>query len=229
MSNFNGNTMTVSSEFSRLRNCMVDEQIIQAGIKDPLVIQAMRIVPRENFVQENLRELAYENTPLPIGAGQTISQPFIVALMIEALKLTGSEKVLEIGAGCGYAAAVLSQIGSRIYTVERIVELAQMAVENLETSGCDNVAVLTRDGTQGYPEEAPFDAIVVSASGPRVPETLKEQLKIGGRLVIPVGSGNDDQQLIRITREAEHKFTHQRLEVVRFVPLIGAEGWRLNS
>lgn len=221
--------MTDSIEYIGLRHSMVEEQIIAEGVRDPLVIKAIQAIPRELFVPDELRELAYENTPLPIGEGQTISQPFIVALMIESLALKGGETILEIGTGSGYAAAILAQIGEHVYTIERIKSLAMSATKILRSLGCDSVTVLHRDGTEGYPEKAPYDAIIVAASGPKVPEALKEQLKIGGRLIIPVGSNKHEQRLIRITRESKSKFQEERLEGVRFVPLIGAHGWNQTS
>ena len=169
-------------------------------MRDELVLDAMRKVPRELFLPEKLREFAYEDSPLPIAGEQTISQPYIVAFMTEALMLKGGEKVLEIGAGSGYAAAVLSEIAADVYTVERLGQLAEKAAARLADLGYDNVHVLHGDGTKGWPEHAPYDAIVVAAGGPQVPESLKEQLKIGGRLVIPVGADQRAQELVRVTR-----------------------------
>ncbi len=185
----------------------------------------MKAVPREAFLPEDLWDLAYEDAPLPIAEGQTISQPYIVAMMTEALELQGGEKVLEIGTGSGYAAAVLSQIAKNVYTVERIGGLAAKSAGTLAELGYRNVAVLHADGTVGWPEHAPYDAIVVAAGGPEVPESLRSQLKIGGRLVIPVGADRRLQELLRVTRVSEHEYTTEELADVRFVPLIGAEGW----
>jgi protein-L-isoaspartate(D-aspartate) O-methyltransferase len=185
----------------------------------------MGAVPREAFLPEDLREFAYTDAPLPIGEGQTISQPYIVAFMVEALLLKGGEKVLEIGAGSGYAAAVLSRIAGEVFTIERIPELAAQARERLAALGYDNVHVLCADGTMGWPDEAPFDAIVVAAGGPEVPKTLKAQLKIGGRLVIPVGDDPRGQELVRVTRVSETEYESEDIADVRFVPLIGTEGW----
>jgi protein-L-isoaspartate(D-aspartate) O-methyltransferase len=207
------------------RHAMVQQQIARRGVRDERVLEAVRSVPREAFLPEGMREFAYEDSPLPIEEGQTISQPFIVALMSEALLLKGGEKVLEIGTGSGYAAAVLAQIAAEVYTVERYSQLATKAAATLTRSGFNNVHVLHGDGTLGWPEHAPYDAIVVAAGGPRVPEALKSQLKIGGRLVIPVGSSRELQELVRVTRVAEHDYEVEELLDVRFVSLVGAEGW----
>ena len=185
----------------------------------------MRSVPREDFLPAEMREFAYEDTPLPIEADQTISQPYIVAFMVEALALEGGERVLEIGAGSGYAAAVLSRIAGEVYTVERIGQLAEKAAARLADLGYGNVHVLHGDGTKGWPEHMPYDAIVVAAGGPKVPDALKLQLKIGGRLVIPVGKDRTVQELVRITRVSEQDFKREDLADVRFVPLVGEEGW----
>ena len=189
------------------------------------VLEAMRSVPREEFLPDNLREFAYEDSPLPIAAGQTISQPYIVAFMVEALNLRGGERVLEIGAGSGYAAAILAQIAARVYSIERIGELAKGAAATLARLGYDNVEIRHTDGTRGWPEQAPFDAIVVAAGGPEVPESLKQQMKIGGRLIIPIGSTPEIQELVRVTRVSEDEFEMEDLADVRFVPLLGEEGW----
>jgi protein-L-isoaspartate(D-aspartate) O-methyltransferase len=204
---------------------MVERQIVRRGVRDELVLEAVRSVPREAFLPEGMREFAYEDSPLPIEEGQTISQPFIVALMSEALRLNGGEKVLEVGTGSGYAAAVLAQIAAEVYTVERYSQLATKAAAALARNGFDNVHVLHGDGTLGWPDHAPYDAIVVAAGGPRVPEALKSQLKIGGRLVIPVGSNRELQELVRVTRVAEHDYEVEELLDVRFVSLVGADGW----
>lgn len=204
---------------------MVEQQVASRGVGSKLVLDAMRRVPRELFVPEPLRDLAYADGPLSIGEGQTISQPYIVALMVEALCLYGGEKVLEIGTGSGYAAAVLAEIAGQVYTIERIGELAQKAETVLEEAGYDNVQVIEGDGTLGWPQQAPYDAIVVTAGGPEVPRSLKNQLKEGGRLVIPVGTDMYNQELLRVTRVSDSEFRSENLEYVRFVPLIGAEGW----
>jgi protein-L-isoaspartate(D-aspartate) O-methyltransferase len=211
--------------FLTLRKQMVDRHIAARGVRDVLVLDAMRRVPRELFVPENLREFAYEDAPLPIAGEQTISQPYIVAFMVEALLLKGGEKILEIGAGSGYAAAVLSEIAADVYTVERLRPLAEKAATLLAELGYNNVHVLHGDGTKGWPEHAPYDAIVVAAGGPQVPETLKQQLKIGGRLVIPVGPDPRSQELVRVTRISADEYRSEDIADVRFVPLIGEEGW----
>jgi len=216
-------------DFSKQRERMVERHIYARGVRDPRVLDAMRKVPRELFVPEHMREFAYEDTPLPIGEGQTISQPYIVAYMVEALALEGGEKVLEIGAGSGYAAAVLGEIAKEVYAIERIKELAERAGENLRKAGYDNVHVRHDDGTKGWSEHAPYDAILVSAGAPEVPETLKKQLAVGGRMVIPVGPDPKAQELIRITRVAEDRYDREDLADVRFVPLIGEEGWEVEE
>lgn len=204
---------------------MVKNQIEARGVRSPLVLNAMRTVPRHCFVEESMQEFAYEDTPLPIAAEQTISQPYIVALMIESLSLTGGEQVLEIGAGSGYAVAVLGQIAGKVYSIERIEELAITAAATLEKLNYQNIEVICADGTKGLPEHSPFDAISVAASGPEIPEALKLQLKIGGRLVIPVGPQRATQTLVRITRLSEILFRRESIAEVRFVPLIGEQSW----
>ncbi len=211
--------------FAALRVEMVERNIAGRGVRDGLVLEAMRRVPRELFLPKHLREFAYEDSPLPIPGEQTISQPYIVAFMTEALMLRGGEKVLEIGTGSGYAAAVLSEIAADVYTVERLGRLADKAAALLAELGYDNVHVLHGDGTKGWPEHAPYDAIVVAAGGPQVPESLKEQLKIGGRLVIPVGADRRAQELVRIVRVSKDEYLSEDIADVRFVPLIGEEGW----
>ena len=213
------------SKFSRLRKEMVERAIFARGVRSELVLNAMRNVPRESFLPTRLREFAYDDTALPIEEGQTISQPYIVAFMIEALVLRGGEKVLEIGAGSGYAAAVLSEIAADVYTVERHGPLAEKAAATLADLGYDNVHVLHGDGTRGWPAHAPYDAIIVAASGPTIPESLKDQLKIGGRLVMPVGTDAHVQELVRVTRTAQREYRREDLADVRFVPLLGEEGW----
>lgn len=212
-------------DFAEERQYMVEHHVEARGVRSPLVLNAMRTVPREEFLPAHLRDDAYEDTPLPIGEGQTISQPYIVAFMVEALGLDGGETVLEIGAGSGYAAAILSRIASDVYTVERIGELAQKAASKLEDLRYDNVHVLHADGTRGWPDHAPYDAIIVAAGGPEIPKSLKQQLKIGGRLVIPVGGDPRVQELIRVTRVSEDDYKTEDIADVRFVPLLGEEGW----
>jgi protein-L-isoaspartate(D-aspartate) O-methyltransferase len=211
--------------YSKLREYMVRDQIARRGVISEKVLAAMRKVPRERFLPAGQADYAYDDTPLPIGDGQTISQPYIVAYMAEALTLKGGEKVLEIGTGSGYAAAILAEIAAEVYTIERIQGLAEMASTLLDKLGYSNVHVRHGDGTLGWPEQAPFDGIVVTAGGPDVPETLKQQLKIGGRLVIPVGTSTWYQELVRVIRVEEAEYVTENLVPVRFVPLIGAEGW----
>ena len=211
--------------FALQREQLVENELRILGIRDEAVLRAMRIVPREEFVSEEMREFAYRNTPLPIGSGQTISQPLIVAHMAEALELSPHDRVLEIGAGSGYAAAILSRIAKEVFTIERHRELADTARERLKRLGYENVQVRCGDGTRGWPEAAPFDAIVVAAGGPSIPPALLEQLRIGGRLVIPLGEDLDSQQLIRAIRRGDDDFEYDELGAVRFVPLIGEAGW----
>lgn len=212
-------------DFAQLRSEMVETAISSRGVRSEMVLNAMRKVPRESFLPQELREFAYEDAPLPIEEGQTISQPYIVAFMTEALVLQGGERVLEIGAGSGYAAAILSEIAGEVYTVERIGQLAEKAASTLADLGYHNVHVLHGDGTKGWPEHAPYDGIIVAAGGPTIPESLKEQLRIGGRLVIPVGRDPNVQELVRVTRISEHEYDREDLADVRFVPLVGQEGW----
>ena len=216
-------------DFSSLRKQMVERHIAARGVRDELVLDAMRKVPRELFLPDNLREFAYEDAPLPIAGEQTISQPYIVAFMAEALMLSGDEKVLEIGAGSGYAAAVLSEIAADVYTVERLGPLAEHAATLLAELSYDNVHVLHGDGTKGWPEHAPYDAIVVAAGGPQVPDALKRQLKIGGRLVIPIGVDQRSQELVRVIRVSKDEYRSEDIADVRFVPLIGEEGWAASG
>ena len=213
------------TDLSKLREHMVEKQIAARGVRSKIVLDAMRKVPREAFLPERLREFAYEDSPLPIAAGQTISQPYIVALMTEALDLEGGENVLEIGTGSGYAAAVLAEIAADVYTVERIGQLAEKAASTLQDLGYSNVHVMHGDGTLGWAAAAPYDAIIVAAGGPQVPESLKEQLKVGGRLVIPVGADPRVQELVRVTRTSHAGFKSEDIADVRFVPLVGKEGW----
>jgi protein-L-isoaspartate(D-aspartate) O-methyltransferase len=211
------------------RDRMVDIQIAGRGVRDPLVIEAMRQVPRERFVPEGLAEFAYEDSPLPIASGQTISQPYIVALMIEAAEIRPGDRVLEIGTGSGYAAAVMSMIADQVYTIERHPELAEVAKRRYAELGYDNIQVRVSDGTQGWPEAAPFDAIVATAGGPQVPEPLLRQLAVGGRLVMPVGQTLNAQRLVKIVRKGENDYEQEDLGDVRFVPLIGAHGWNADA
>lgn len=212
-------------DFELQREQLVENELRILGIRDEGVLHAMRLVPREAFVGEDMREFAYRNAPLPIGSGQTISQPLIVAHMAEGLELSPQDRVLEIGTGSGYAAAVLSRIAKKVFTIERHENLAETARERLERLGYDNVYVRCGDGTRGWPEEAPFDAIIVAAGGPAVPPALLEQLRIGGRLIIPLGESLDSQQLVRAIRRGDDEFEYDELGAVQFVPLIGEAGW----
>jgi len=205
------------------RERMVATQIEARGITDPLVLDAMRTVPRERFVPASLAAFAYDDGPLPIGEGQTISQPYIVAVMTQAARIKPGERVLEIGTGSGYGAAVLSRVAAEVYTIERIGALAETARRRLSELGYANVHVLEGDGSLGWAEHAPYDAILVTAGAPRVPKTLLSQLVIGGRLIMPVGP-HYGQRLVRVTRTDSHEYDHENLEAVAFVPLIGAEG-----
>ena len=211
--------------FERARNEMIESQLLHRGISDPAVLAAFRSVPREAFVPPGEVSHAHQDRPIPIGAGQTVSQPYIVAFTLESLRLRGRDRVLEIGTGSGYAAALLAEIAAEVYTVERHPSLGWEATERLRALGYDNVHVLIGDGTLGWPEHAPYDAIAVAAAGPRVPEALIEQLAPGGRLVIPVESGRGSQELMRITRSRSGELTTESLLPVVFVPLIGAQGW----
>jgi protein-L-isoaspartate(D-aspartate) O-methyltransferase len=200
------------------RERMVEAQIEARGVKDALVLAAMRAVPRHLFVPPAHAREAYADHPLPIGHGQTISQPYIVAFMTEALRLQGGEKVLEIGTGSGYQAAVLARVAGKVYTIEIVEPLAREAQERLARLGYENVAVRAGDGYLGWPEAAPFDAIMVTAAAPRIPAPLKEQLTDGGRLILPVG--DEYQELVVVTR-AGQAFVERRVLPVRFVPMTG--------
>ena len=203
---------------------MVDSQIRGRGVHDPAVLAAMATVPREAFVAPQLAELAWDDSALPIGRGQTISQPFIVARMAEALELQPGDRVLEVGTGSGYAAAVLSCCAGEVWTIERHAELCVLAERRLRELGYDTVHVRHGDGTLGWPGQAPFDAIVVAAGAPSVPPALLGQLAPGGRLVIPVGD-QSVQHLLRLRRLDDGRTETEILDAVRFVPLIGAQGW----
>jgi len=215
----------VARNFTRLRHEMVERQILARDVRDPAVIDAMREVPREEFVPEQLKRFAYEDSPLPIGQGQTISQPYMVAFMVEALRLAPGGRVLEIGTGSGYAAAILSRIASDVFTIEIVEELAKSAGPRLRKLGYNNIQVKQGDGTMGWPEHSPYDGILVSAGAPDVPEPLVEQLAVGGMLVIPVGHTLHLQSLLRIHRVTEIEYRQEDLGPVQFVPLVGVEGW----
>lgn len=215
----------MSRSFEDQRAAMVEHQLARRGVRDHRVLEAMGRTPRERFLPERLAEVAYEDRPLPIDEGQTISQPYIVALMIEAARLRRDDRVLEIGAGSGYAAAVMSEVAAEVYAIERRHALAVAARRRLDRLGYSNVHLREGDGTLGWPDAAPFDAILTAACGPAAPEALKGQLKTGGRLVIPLGEVGEVQSLVRITRVGDEAFEEEALTDVQFVPLIGAQGW----
>ncbi len=213
-------------DYENLRQEMLKRQIAGRGVRSPAVLAAMGAVRREGYVPSYLGEFAYDDTPLPIEEEQTISQPYIVAFMIEALDLKRDARVLEVGTGSGYAAAVLAEIAAEVYTIERHEGLAKSAAKRLAEDGYDNVSVRCGDGTLGWPNEAPFDAIIVAAGGPSVPPALLDQLAVGGRLVIPAGPTVGLQPLVRVTRVSLHEYREENLGNVRFVPLVGEQGWR---
>jgi len=215
-------TMT---NFAAERDAMIERQIASRGIREPTILEAFRSVPREAFLSPEYADLAYGDHPLPIEAGQTISQPYIVALMIQAAALRPEDRVLEVGAGSGYAAAVMSRIAREVIAIERHAGLADEAREQLAALGYGNVELIVGDGTRGCADKAPFDAIIVSAGGPGVPHALQQQLDLAGRLVIPVGDDRS-QRLLKVTRTGATHFEEEDLGEVVFVPLIGEEGWR---
>jgi protein-L-isoaspartate(D-aspartate) O-methyltransferase len=217
-------TPTPETEYAALREAMVANQIEARGVQDPRVLAAMRAVPRHRFVPAHQARSAYHDAPQPIGMGQTISQPYIVALMSEMLELEGHERVLEIGTGSGYQAAVLAHLAAEVISVERFASLAEEARAHLASAGIDNVRVEVGDGSLGWPEGAPYDAIVVTAASPEVPPPLEEQLAEGGRLVVPAGA-RWTQQLVRVRRD-KGRLRRETTIGVAFVPLIGAHGWQ---
>jgi len=213
-----------STDFAAERVQMVERQLKARGIRNPLVLQAMLEIPREEFIPPALRALSYADEPVSIGWGQTISQPYITALMAECLELKGTETVLEVGAGSGYHAAVLGALARQVYAIELIPELAAQARENLQRIGrANNITILCGDGSVGCLEYAPFDAISVAAAAPELPIPLLEQLKDPGKLVIPIGSLADQE--LRVFTKSEGKITSRVATYCRFVPLRGAEGW----
>lgn len=213
------------NDFARQRERMVQEQIAARGITDPALLNAFRQVPREHFVSPPYLKYAYRDGPIPLPGRQTISQPYVVALMISLMQLRETDRVLEIGTGSGYAAAVMSRMVAMVYTVERHERLVAYARQRLADLGYDNVVVHHGDGTLGWPEHAPYDGIVVAAGGPRVPPSLRRQLALNGRLVIPVGK-RSGQMLVVVERTGEESFRQKKVSPVRFVPLVGEEGWQ---
>jgi protein-L-isoaspartate(D-aspartate) O-methyltransferase len=216
----NHDGMSDAIDYDDRRRRMVERQIAARGVRSPKVLAAMSRVRREGYVPSYLGEFAYEDTPLPIEEEQTISQPYIVGFMIDALDLKGGERVLEIGTGSGYAAAVLAEIAGEVYTIERHERLARQATERLRRDGYVNVHVRHGDGTLGWPEEAPFDAIMVTAAPPCIPSALAEQLKSGGRMVIPVGLRNETQMLYRCVKKADGTLSKEAKLPVAFVPMV---------
>jgi len=219
--------VSIFQDYTRLRHRMVDSQLVPRGIRDERVLEAMRKVQRHLFVGEALRSRAYDDNALPIGESQTISQPYMVALMTELLELKGTEKVLEIGTGSGYQAAVLAELCDKVYTIERIKSLGMRARTILDELGYFNVAVKIFDGTYGWRENAPFDGIIVTAGAPEIPQSLLDQLAVGGRLIIPVGS-RGTQELAKVVRTETGFETTTSIGCV-FVPLLGAYGWKDNG
>ncbi|MDB5698514.1 MAG: protein-L-isoaspartate(D-aspartate) O-methyltransferase [Alphaproteobacteria bacterium] len=213
-------------DFAAERNRMVQRQVAARGIMGDRLLDAMRSVPRETFVPAHLQEFAYEDSPLPIEADQTISQPYIVGLMIEAAEISADDRVLEIGAGSGYAAAVMAQVAKEVLAIERHKQLADLARERIARLGYRNVEIRHGDGSKGWPEKAPFDSILAAASGSHVPDVLLAQLAIGGRLVMPIGEPHSVQSLVKITRVGDEDYEQEDLGPVRFVPLIGQHAWR---
>jgi protein-L-isoaspartate(D-aspartate) O-methyltransferase len=215
-------TMT---DHSAEREAMIERQLKRRGIGEPQILDAFRQVPREEFISDEYAHLAYGDHPLPIEANQTISQPYIVALMIQAAGIKPGDKVLEVGAGSGYAAAVISRIANEVIGIERQHDLVDVSRERLRRLGYDNIEIVEGDGTRGCPEHAPFDAILAAASGSHVPRPLIEQLAPNGRLVMPVGDPGWVQELVKVTKQEDGILKQENLGGVRFVPLIGEEGW----
>ena len=214
------------TDFADEREAMVERQLRRRGIDEPHILDAFREVPREEFVSQDQRRFAYGDHPLPIEAGQTISQPYIVALMIQAAAIAAGDRVLEIGAGSGYAAAVISRIAREVIAIERQHELVGIARERVARLGYGNVEIVEGDGTKGWPDGAPYEAILAAASGSHVPAALVGQLSPGGRIVMPIGEPGWSQQLIKVTKQEDGILSQEYLGGVRFVPLIGEEGWR---
>jgi len=212
-------------EARRRRGAMVRTQIADRGVRDPAVLAAMQRVPSEDFLPASLQGSAYADRALPIEAGQTLSQPYIVARMLEAAEVGADDRVLEVGAGSGYSTAVLALLAGHVVAIERHAELAALASERLRRLGHRNVEVHVGDGSLGWPASAPFDAILVDAGGPQVPQALLDQLAPGGRLVMPVGASVDFQHLVKLTRRSASELEREVLDAVAFVPLVGAQGW----
>lgn len=221
--------MIFMQDLAERRRLMVERQIANRGIRDQRLLKVMSSTPREKFIPEHLREFAYDDVPLPIEEEQTISQPFIVALMVSEAGVKPQDRVLEIGTGSGYAAAILAGMADKVYTIERHEILAETARQRLSSLGYGNVEVRMADGTLGWPEAAPFDVILAAAGGPEVPEPWKEQLAIGGRLIMPIGEHTRSQELLKVTRTAVDEFVEESLGPVRFVPLIGRHGWEESA
>jgi protein-L-isoaspartate(D-aspartate) O-methyltransferase len=216
-------------DFASEREAMIERTIRRRGLGDPALLAAFREVPREEFISGDYAEFAYADGPLPIESGQTISQPYIVALTIDAAGIGPEDKVLEIGAGSGYAAAVIGQVAREVIAIERHPELVGLAKERMRRLGYANVRIVEGDGTRGCPAEAPFDAIVAAASGSHIPAVLIDQLKSGGRIVMPVGDPHSVQSLVKLTKHADGQLEREDLCAVRFVPLIGEHGFREES
>jgi protein-L-isoaspartate(D-aspartate) O-methyltransferase len=214
------------TDYAREREAMVERQLRRRGITEQRILDAFLDVPREAFISGEFAHLAYGDHPLPIEAGQTISQPYIVALMIEAADIRAGDKVLEVGAGSGYAAAVISRIAERVVAIERQHDLVEVARERLRRLGYDNIEIVDGDGTKGCRDHAPFDAILAAASGSHVPRPLVEQLAPNGRIVMPVGEPGWVQELVKVTKQQDGILKQENLGGVRFVPLIGEEGWK---
>jgi protein-L-isoaspartate(D-aspartate) O-methyltransferase len=216
---------TTMTDYAAEREAMVERQLKRRGITDRHILDAFREVPREEFVSPEYAHLAHGDHPLPIEAGQTISQPYIVGLMIQASGLGLRDKVLEVGAGSGYAAAVISRIADKVVAIERQAELVTVARDRMRTLGYDNVEIVEGDGTRGWAADAPYDAILAAASGSHVPKALLEQLAEGGSLVMPLGDPGAVQELVKVTKGPGGEVLRENLGGVRFVPLIGEEGW----
>jgi protein-L-isoaspartate(D-aspartate) O-methyltransferase len=216
---------TARTDLTSEREMMVERQLRRRGITEPDILDAFRAVPREAFVGSGYAHLAYGDHPLPIEAGQTISQPYIVALMIQAAAIGPADKVLEVGSGSGYAAAILGQIASTVLGIERQHDLVEASRDRLRSLGYENVEIVEGDGTRGYAHRAPYDAILAAASGSHVPAPLIEQLAPGGRLVMPLGDPGSVQRLVKVTKDDKGSIQQSDLCAVRFVPLIGEEGW----